>query len=358
MKLKRDFPGMFDVLKGLLILTVILAHQKGYFQNALQVDHPLITATSLGEEYDVVFMGMFFMAAGYTSYAEKDLKGYVRKSAKSILVPYFWTMAAMTVLKSVQYLLFDEFSLQAVSPIILGFLYGDGVEGKLFGIWQMSAVGAAWFLPALFWSGVFHQLLLRIRRPVAREVLIFGLALAAAAFPSAHEIQLPWSLIPGCTAVGFRETGRLLKENKILYKKINWPFACAAIASTLILQHISAAKFWSNIWRFWIVDYASAVAVGIVLMQFYIQSGLAVAEFTDAVAYVGRYSLYFFCIHNVEMMLFPWYKTYTHVFVPLGIPWWAIFLIMFIGRVIFIAVGCWLIVWVSRRFKKIRRLQT
>ena len=121
---------------------------------------------------------------------------------------------------------------------------------------------------------------------------------------------------------------------------------------TVILQHVSTAKFWSNIWQFWLLDYLSAAAAGAVLLQLYIRSGLAVADFTDALAYIGRYSLFFFCIHNVEMLLFPWYKVYNRIFVPLGVPWGAAFLAMYVGRVIFAVLGCQLTVWVSGRLKK------
>ena len=82
MKLKRDFPGMFDVAKGILILVVILGHQNGFFYSTLQVNHPVMVLPWLGGQYDVVIMGLFFIMAGYTSHPEKNLKGYLKKSGR------------------------------------------------------------------------------------------------------------------------------------------------------------------------------------------------------------------------------------------------------------------------------------
>ncbi|MCI8511929.1 MAG: hypothetical protein HFE83_08035 [Lachnospiraceae bacterium] len=356
MKLKRDFPGVFDVAKGVLILLIILAHQKSVFLSAFQIDSPFLSAKSFGGSYDAVVMGLFFMMAGYTSHIEKDRKAYIKKSARALLIPYFLTMAALVVLKIFQYLCLGGLTIQAVSPFLAGFLYGNGIPGvKLFGTWEAESVGAAWFLPALFWSGVIHQMLLRIQKPVTREALIWCLSAAAAALPDAHTIQVPWFLIPGCVAVGFREAGRLLKAHKVLYKEINWPFAAAAVILTIMLHHVSDVKFWSNIWQFWMLDYLSAVAIGTVLLQWYIRSGLAVAGFADGLSYIGRYSLFFFCLHNVEMLLFPWYKIYMHIFVPSHIPWEAAFLLMYIGRILFAVLGCQFIIWTSGRLRELRR---
>lgn len=359
MRPKRDFPGMFDAAKGILMLLVILAHQKGFFRAALGIDSPLLAAKSFGEHYDVVIMGLFFLMAGYTTHVEKDLRGYVKRSAKAFLIPYFLTMAALVGLMSVRYLLAGAFSCSVISPILLGFLYGNGIAGaQVLGGWTAESVGAAWFLPALFWSGLFHQLLLRIDRPAVRQAAVWGLTAAAAAVPSAYELSIPWFLVPGCTAVGFREIGRLLKSRKLLYRRPSWPLAGAAVLLSLVLHHVSAAKFWSNLWQLWMLDYLSAAAVGAVLMQVYLWSGLAVADFTDGLAYIGRYSLFFFCLHNIEMLLFPWYKLYVRVAVPFQVPWGAAFLLAYVVRVAFAAAGCHAILWARGRLNRIGRMGT
>ena len=353
MKFRRDFPGMFDVAKGILMLMVILGHQKGFFQTFLLIDNLFISSMSFGEHYDVVIMGLFFIMAGYSTHIEKDMKLYIKKNSKAILIPYFLTMVVLIVLRAIRYFCSGEFTIQIISPIALGFLYGNGIAGsKLFGTLTMESVGAAWFLLALFWSGFIHQLLLRINHSKVRVILAGSLTIAAVLFPDAHQFQVPWCIVPGCTAVGFREIGRLMKTHKMLYKKINWPFTGMAISLTIILHFISNAKFWSNVWQFGILDYLSAAAAGVVLLQLYIKSELAVARFTDGLAYIGRYSLYFFCLHNVEMLLFPWYKVYTHIFIPLHISWEMAFLIMYVGRIVFAVFGCYLIIWVSGKLKK------
>lgn len=359
MKCKRDFPGMFDVAKGILMLLVILGHQKGFFRTFLGIEHPLLPLLGPSTRYDVVIMGLFFIMAGYTTHAEKDLKSFLKKNARAICVPYLWTMVALAALMSARYLLTGGFRFEIIRPILLGFLYGNGIAGfQLPGGFAAESVGAAWFLLALFWSGLIHQLFLRIPKPAAREAAIWCFTAAAVAFPSAHQLQLPWCIVPGCAAVGLRELGRLLKAHKILYRDINWPFAAAAAALTTILHLVSTAKFWSNTWQFWMLDYLSAAAIGVVLLQCYAASGLAAARFTDGLAYIGRYSLFFFCLHNIEMLLFPWQKLYTRLIVPSHLPWGAAFPLMYLSRVALAVAGCHLILWASGRFKKFRRSRT
>ena len=79
MKLKRDFPGMFDVAKGILILVVILGHQNGFFYSTLQVNHPVMVLPSsaavnnTGKIFFIVssFLNLVlgqFMANGHITY--------------------------------------------------------------------------------------------------------------------------------------------------------------------------------------------------------------------------------------------------------------------------------------------------
>lgn len=353
MKLKRDFPGMFDVAKGILILVVILGHQNGFFYSTLQVNHPVMVLPWLGGQYDVVIMGLFFIMAGYTSHPEKNLKGYLKKSGRAMLLPYFYTMATLLLIRIVWDICMGTFDISIICSIFGGFLYGNCVPGfQLFGRFQAESVGTAWFLLALFWSGLFQQLLLRIQKPAVRVFLLCGMTVIAVTFPDAHHIQLPWALVPGCTAVGFREIGRLLRTQKRLYQKINWSFAAVATALFVFLPLFSTAKFWSNIWQFWMLDYLQAVAAGIVLLHFYIKSGLAVARYTDSLAYIGRYSLFFFCLHNIEMLLFPWRRIYEFASMVSSVPWELIFMLMFAGRIVFSVAGCHFIIWIGSKLKK------
>ncbi|MCM1134493.1 MAG: acyltransferase family protein [Clostridium sp.] len=356
MKLKRDFPGMFDVAKGILMLLVILGHQKGFFYSTLQV-HNLFTASPLIGGYDVVIMGLFFIMAGYTSHPEKNLKGYLKKSSRALLIPYFLTMIVILMIRIVWDICVGTFDFEIIRSIIFGFLYGNGISGGLlFGQFPAESIGAAWFLLALFWSGLLHQLLLRIPNAVARALLIWGGTIAAVALPDAWHFQFPWALVPGCTAVGFREIGRLLRIQKRFYQKINWPFAVMAAVLSGALHFISTAKFWSNIWQFWMLDYLSAAAMGVVLLHFYINSGLAVARFTDGLAYIGRYSLFFFCLHNIEMLIFPWRRVYAFASSAFHAPWGIAFLIILVGRIVFSVAGCHFILWADGQLKKLRRV--
>ena len=85
MKLKRDFPGMFDVAKGILILVVILGHQNGFFYSTLQVNHPVMVLPSSAA---VKITGkIFFMLFSFLN-SVSEWFYYMASGQRVSIIPY------------------------------------------------------------------------------------------------------------------------------------------------------------------------------------------------------------------------------------------------------------------------------
>lgn len=339
--IKRDFVGMFDVMKGILMLMVLMMHHIAFSRAALPFG--MVDAMSQAARYSVTPIALFFMASGYTLRREENWRGYAKRQAKQLLAPYFAVMVICVGLRAIIALCLGRFRIQVISPVLLAFLYGSNTPFELFGeIWVTSVV-AFWFLPVLFFSGVLRQLLWRIGNTRIQTLCLWGLVLAAVSFPSTDELQLPWFLIQSCTALGYLEIGRLLRQHKVLFRKLPAAFVLAATLLWLFLHRYSTAGVAANSWPFWMLDYLGGAAFGVVVLRLYIRSGFAAARYTGLLSYIGRYSLYFLCMHGMELIVLPWdvsvRRPLQELSIPSGVLFWGILLF----RLLFVLAGCFVI---------------
>ena len=351
MGIKRDFIGMFDVMKGILMLMVLMIHHIAFNQAVLPSG--MVDMLSQATRYGVTAIALFFMVSGYTLRREENWRGYARRQARQLLVPYFVMMVICVGLRAFFALCMGRFRIQVISPVALAFLYGSNTPFELFGeIWVTSVV-AFWFLPVLFFGGVLRQLLWRIGNTALQALCLWGLVAAAVSFPSTDELQLPWFLVQSCTALGYLEIGRLLRQHKVLFRRLPLAFVLAATLLWLFLHRYSNAGVAANLWPFWMLDYLGGAAFGVVVLRLYIRSGFAAARYTGLLSYIGRYSLYFLCMHGMELIVLPWgasmRRPLLELSVPSGVLFWGILLL----RLLFVLAGCLLIqrgkLWLQKK---------
>lgn len=346
---KKDFIGMFDVLKGILMLLVVFAHHL-HMMDVLSGSASVHHAAEELLRYQAVPMAMFFMITGYDFHPARKIKTYVRRQAKFLLLPYLLTVLAAAAVRLLAGLFLEGFVYQRATVIIAGGLYGCTRNTELFGISATSVI-ALWFLPTLFFGGLIYQLLWKLKNQKLRIFLVWGLTVAAVSFPDVDRIQVPWFLVQSCASLGFLETGRILKKHKYLYRKLSPVFAAAATGLFCFGALFSASNVGDNIWRYWMLDYATCVGFSVVLLRLYIKSGIAEARHTAVLEFFGRYSLYVLCLHGFEMLAFPWYDLgdLRGLGVPAMVGWTVL---LYLARLLFIAGGCIVISRLSSRRRK------
>lgn len=343
MTVKRDYLGMFDVLKGFLMLVIVFVHHISFVNGGLLLFSPEGLLPRL-TAWSTLTIGLFFVIAGYQLRPGVRWKDYVKKQLVQLIVPYLAAVVLAALGRGLMwYLRTGQAEIRAVSTILAGGCYGAIQNVEVFGVWAYS-VQALWFLPTFFFSSLIFQLLWRIPREEIRKAAVWGLTAAAVYFPDAYQIQLPFFLIQSCAVLGLMETGRILRERKLLYRKLPAQIPAAACFLYLFCHLFSASNVASNVYRFGILDYAAAVLMAVVVLRGYVKLGIGEWRGTEALAYIGTYSMLFLLVHGEGLLLIPWERELGRqlLSVPVlsALPVWASAVLIYVGRCIGIVLGC------------------
>lgn len=338
MKVKKDFIGMFDVLKGGLMLLIIAMHTID-FTNSVFPGNEFVAGGAWLFKVCGATMAMFFIFAGYNFRPAADIGKYIKKQARQFLLPYAIVIVLAAAATALRGILCGDFTIGSVSSIILGGLFGSAGSIRLFDRVWLGSVVALWFLLAFFFSGVLYNLIWRLKNPKMRIALIWVLTALAVAVPKNIAFMCPWTLVQSCAVLGFMEIGRLLKKYKLLYKKFHPIFVIAALALWAVMHIYSHASVGINEYRFLWLDYIAAAAAAVVFIKAYLASGAAVCDALAPLEYVGRYSMWFFCIHSFELLAFPWDERAAALFPADVSPVW-VFVISFVLRTAFAVLAC------------------
>ncbi len=336
---KRDYIGMFDVLKGILMIMVIFAHHLHMIDVLTGSERLDLIAQNL-LRYQVVPIALFFIITGYDFHPARSLKMYIRRQARLLLVPYGISVIAAAMLNLLTGALIRDLYPQRATVIIAGGLFGCVRNMEIFGISAVSVI-ALWFLPTMFLGGIIFQLIFLIKNEKLRTVLIWLVTITAVSFPDVERMQAPWFIVQSCASLGFLETGRLLKKRKQLYKPLGTVFCITSVVLFIWGSVFSEANVGDNIYRYWMLDYITGIVVSVMLLRAYVISGFAEIEFPGIsfLEYIGRYSLYILCVHGVEMLALPWYETGDLRSYTLGTAI-LIGIVLYVLRILLIVVIC------------------
>ncbi|MGI6218701.1 MAG: acyltransferase family protein [Bacteroidaceae bacterium] len=309
----------FDIMKGIAILLMIVGHTTGKI--------PLLR--------DFIFsfhMPLFFLLSGYF-FRPAPVGLALKKNFKRLYVPYLFT-ALLLALHMMTVAYCNGQDVWGVGLVRLrATLLGSGAPLVLG---MRPAIGAIWFLAALFWALLWLNLALRTRFP-----LLVCLLLAALSFALQGEIFLPQSIQPACSATLFlyigysarryqwlERAGRLTSAGlKRLFsppfcnpladaaagcsqesgatRPWLWAFVCAALWYTAWMR--GKLEMSCDYYRFWYFDMLAAVAAVWLVYQW--------AVWLDASRFVrlkrffcffGRYSLVVLCFHLYELNCISW----------------------------------------------------
>lgn len=195
-----------DNAKGIAILLVILAHVNDRF--------------SFAYGFHLV---VFFVLSGYTAKTKPVNIFFLKKKFNRLMTPYFITCFMVTVMDVINCrLVYHDNSIKTATKTVADDLircfFGSG-SIQVFGTIEIGTrIGAIWFLPALFFALLLHQLLLKyIENDIANGIASIGLALLG--MISAKFIWLPFSFQSGMFALPFIWIGYGARKS-CLYKKL------------------------------------------------------------------------------------------------------------------------------------------
>ena len=358
------YPGMFDLLKGVVIFGIIMAHFSGLFPDELLFGNDssllrksigiLLKVPSSGATLPVLFLisGFGFTAIG--------MKKCVKKQTKQLLKPYILTGATVAALHlAVHSCTFHYFpgAARQTGMLILSHLLGLQTGIQIGGI-QLCSVGSVWFLLALFegWvlitfvrnylPGRFHAFL--------SVFFIFSSFLLLAVAP-------PWVNYPFCFSYSLLCAGNLylgmqMRKHNLLWKRLSpviWFLIALFAVFANINMNIPAVHPVVLLIALCVYCIGSECAA-FLLMWVFVRINRWNNWLFDKFRMVGRYSLWVLCAHTIESQGLLWYlfaeKWGGHEF--------DTFLTMALIRSLLIFGICYLIyLWNRRKLwkKKLRR---
>ena len=343
--------GTFDLIKGIAMLMIILAHMTEYYPireiRAWRILEPILKVS-------ISMNTFFFLTSGYAFRERSPLKT-LKQTAKDFLVPYLWVFGFTVVLTPiVQYALTRDwhFAVNEMLGRFMGFLFGvPGIElHEIFGITTLPIWYAIYFLPSLFIALNVLNLILKVKSDVLQCLLVF---LCISTGEMLTKLGFNYYCINiGLSAVIFPYIGYQFKKHDVIgrvyaSKAYRWlfPVLLAVIATGLMAERYGI-KFVEGSDDF-ILDVTVSICISTFLLFVSIPLGNLEWRIFEPIKLVGTYTYWIMCIHAVDMF----------AIVPLWRKWgermqdhilWA-FCIDFCGKLVEIIIVCCVLKWISKR---------
>ena len=363
MKIKKDFIGMFDVLKGHIMFLIVISHVILEISGTLGENSTSLLSHAVEFcRYNIVPMCVFFLLIGYGFRPEARLKKHFSEMAERYLLPYGITSVFIVAISVVCGIIRGNFGIGTVTSSILGCLWGNVDTFRLFHSVWVNGINTIWFITAMFVSECLYNLSFKIKKERLRQAVIFGISVLACFIPNNdllyknYGFRLMWSLKAALVVLGVLEVGHVLKQTKFLYNKaklrIIIPAGVLTAAATIIMHYVSDANLARGRLKFGAIDMLVATAAAVLIIYLYVRLKLPLLKITIPAEFVGRYSFWVMCIHGVEMVVHDIFSYEINVIIDGlfagGVPVWGLVTGLYIIRLLTIAVPFAAVYFVNR----------
>lgn len=284
-----------DTAKGIAMLLVIVGH------TTFDLTGKWSTSFVYG-----IHLVMFFLLSGYTIRPQKITRVYINNRFSRLMVPYFATCLAITLMDIAQFL-YNDFSIMNTTKItgkdLLRSFFASGTFQTFGTIDLGTRIGAIWFLPAMFFSNLIFQLILGFSNDDDARMGFISVIAAMVGFLTARFLWLPFSIQSAAFAVPFLWMGYEIRKYNIL-AKLRWYHYLAA--QIILLYGINAGYCRIRFVGALSSDLLLSVPVGLSgCLLIYL---LSIADKKGKVLpYIGRESLTILCTHLFVLETFGWY---------------------------------------------------
>ncbi len=190
MEKKHKRVDTFDIMKFFGIIMVIVGHMTHYFQGVIFSFH----------------MPLFFIIAGYFYHA-KGIKESFSKDVKHLVFPYLLTALAIVLTYAAYSFIKENVDMKYW---MIAMIYGSGsVNHSSPLLAKVPAIGAIWFLLALFWcKNIYNVVCHYSKMPLLVSLCLSGVAIVL----DRYVVNLPFAILPGIGAMFFYGLGNFLKQ--------------------------------------------------------------------------------------------------------------------------------------------------
>lgn len=299
--------GFFSEVRGMGIIWIVAGHSMALFMTgqAGAVTVPLFSGA--GRVLGGGVIAMFFMISGFYFYRRSPVK-CIRTQARLLLKPYLITGLIIVLAKIWMALLMGTDFLENSVGLIVTYLLGlNGANGyTLLGI-SLKSVSVFWFLLALFGGWVLYNYIQCLKDHRVQAACIVACVVASWVLTKIAPIW-PMVLPNGLLAVGYLAAGHLIREKKLLERKLPWPIWLGIGTITVVSMAFGYVDVASGTWKLGLLDVAGSFCVGFLLLLLYnsISGRQWNGLFMRTMERVGRNSIWIICLHTFEKEVIPW----------------------------------------------------
>ena len=309
--------GMFDLIKGVIMILVMLGHTYGLFEEILKYESPKAQVAGLGIPrlaFDLLLtvllklsMPVLFIISGY-GFRKTPIKKCVKNQFKRVMEPYFITaLLSIVVYFFVQYFKFAGGLRSSVTETFrytLGCALGLPCDTSYFGF-TMYTCGPLWFMIALFEGAVVFDLL--VTRFDGVKLAIASVVVSCVGWLLGLGITLPWALSQGLISVLFICLGYLAKKNKFFTTEFTVKKTMIVVVVGIMSFLLSLSGDVNMAISTYGLGFISIIALGlfgVIVIYLCLYLNRFNGKMVAAGRWIGRMSLYVICVHSIEKNTF------------------------------------------------------
>ena len=353
-----NYIGMFDLLKGVGMLLIILGHTVNNYTFAGTQMH--VGMMAFGVVYILVGAGVlqaFFLISGY-GFRRTSIRSCIKKQTILMLKPYMYiTIGTAALHIFTRYLLSHSIksAIEQTWSVLGGFIFALPSNKVMFGT-QFYSCGAMWYMIALLIGWILLNTLMNLVKERYLPVVVWGCAVIGWLIGMGRVI--PFCVSQGLIAVLFLYYGYMLKKKKVFAKslsKAQIAFAVFVCALSLGLAGLAGEmnNMANGVWIAGIISIALDGYIGFILLYLSLKLNSFKGRIWEWIKKIGSNSLYIFTMHTVEMHGIPWWK-FTEYMKDEPVRGCVLHFVM---RCTFIVVGAYVFKKIVRKLHKRKALR-
>ncbi len=320
--------GMFDFLKGMIMVLVMVCHTYGLTDIAAKYAYKDKLHTQINiigfvfiltfKTFAETIIPALFIISGY-GFRKTTFKKCVTRQFQTLLIPYTITMVLSTIMTIFTCrLLYGglRYPLEQTLRVFLGGLLGLPREIFIHGF-RLVACGPVWFLLSLAIANTIFNLL--ANNFEEGKLIIAAMLVSSIGWGMSFAGPLPWSVSQGLVSVFFLSLGHYAKKHKIFVAPIKTPPFITIISFSVVVPYmfLIGTKLNFNIANDeYPLGPASIILYGFLSMgiiKFLLQLNRFEGSVSNFIRKIGGFSLYVLCIHSIEMVTIGGHLQYMFV---------------------------------------------
>lgn len=304
----KNYIGMFDLTKGILMIAIICSHCVNDYENLLlygggesTISQILLSPLTI-LKYGAV--AMLFMSCGY-GIRKQPIKKNIKNNLQMFLAPYAAVVLLILLLVLAKQLLLGgelkQRLVYQVLPFLLGFHPGKHRIGN-----AMEQIGPIWFFLTYTFGCIYLNIVLQEKKPWVQAILVGIGSLVAL---TTANVVVPFCLQQILICSGYMYVGMWMKKGKVLQEKLpvylvilTWMLCTFATAAGGLIET------GSNFYRLGAFDLIITYISGIVLLCLFQQLDRLQGVIAEGLRWIGRHMMWFCCLHTISYVMVPWDK--------------------------------------------------